>query len=140
MWVRSMGQEDPREYEMSTHSRILAWRIPWTEEPGGLQSMRSQRVGHNKATEHTCTESLGRHLGFSRNFFFVFIRLFIFVLTKCSSLRPLQASTKCCSYLKSFSFHLESSSLGFHWRQLVSREQCPCISQHCPPPTSKKCE
>ena len=46
-WVRSLGQEDPLEKEMVTHSRILAWRIPWTEEPGGLQSMGSQRVGHN---------------------------------------------------------------------------------------------
>ena len=41
-WVRFLGQEDPLEKEMATHSRILAWRIPWTEEPGGLQSMRSQ--------------------------------------------------------------------------------------------------
>ena len=47
MKVRSLGQEDPLEEEMATHSRILAWRIPWTEEPGGLQSMGSQRVGHN---------------------------------------------------------------------------------------------
>ena len=45
MWVRSLGQEDPLEEEMATHSNILAWRIPWTEEPDGLQSMRSQRVG-----------------------------------------------------------------------------------------------
>ena len=44
MKVRSLGQEDPLEEEMATHSRILAWRIPWTEEPGGLQSMGSQRV------------------------------------------------------------------------------------------------
>ena len=43
---RSLNQEDPLEREMATHSRILAWRIPWTEEPGGLQSMGSQRVGH----------------------------------------------------------------------------------------------
>ena len=49
-WVRSLGQEDPLEKEMSTHSSILAWRIPWTEELGGLQSMGSQRVGHNRAT------------------------------------------------------------------------------------------
>ena len=42
--VRSLGQEDPQEKEMATHSRILAWRIPWTGEPGGLQSMGSQRV------------------------------------------------------------------------------------------------
>ena len=45
--VRSLGQEDPLEKEMVIHSSILAWRIPWTEEPDGLQPMRSQRVGHN---------------------------------------------------------------------------------------------
>ena len=48
--VRSVGREDPLEKEMATHSSILAWRIPWTEEPGGLQSMESQRVRHNWAT------------------------------------------------------------------------------------------
>ena len=46
-WVRSLGWEDPLEKEMATHSSILAWRIPWTEEPGRLQSMESQRVGHD---------------------------------------------------------------------------------------------
>ena len=46
-WVQSLGQEDPLEKGMATHSSILAWRIPWTEEPGRLQSMESQRVGHN---------------------------------------------------------------------------------------------
>ena len=46
-WVRSLGWEVPLEKEMATHSSILAWRIPWTEEPGGLQSMGSQRVGHD---------------------------------------------------------------------------------------------
>ena len=45
--VRSLGREDPLEKEMVTHSSILAWRIPWTEEPGGLQSTGSQRVGHD---------------------------------------------------------------------------------------------
>ena len=45
--VLSLGQEDPLEKEMATHSHILAWRIPWTEEPGGLQFMGSQRVEHN---------------------------------------------------------------------------------------------
>ena len=53
MWetqVRSLDGEDPLEKEMAIHSSILAWRIPWTEEPGGLQSMGSQRVGHNGAT------------------------------------------------------------------------------------------
>ena len=46
-WVRSLGWEDPLQEDMATHSSILAWRIPWTEEPGGLQSTGSQRVGHN---------------------------------------------------------------------------------------------
>ena len=49
-WVRSLGREEPLEKDMATHSSILAWRIPWTEEPGRLQSMGSQRVGHNWAT------------------------------------------------------------------------------------------
>ena len=46
-WVRSLGQEDPLEKEMATHSSIPAWRIPRMEDPGGLQSMGSQRVGHD---------------------------------------------------------------------------------------------
>ena len=45
--VQSLGWEDLLEKEMATHSSILAWRIPWTEDPGGLQSMGSQRVGHD---------------------------------------------------------------------------------------------
>ena len=45
--VQSLGQEDPLEKEMATHSSTLAWKIPWTKEPGRLQSMRSQRVGHD---------------------------------------------------------------------------------------------
>ena len=47
MWIQSLGWEDPLEKGMVTHSSILAWRIPWTEEPGGLQSIGSHRVGHN---------------------------------------------------------------------------------------------
>ena len=46
-WVRSLGQEDPLEKQMATHSCTLAWKIPWMEEPGRLQSMGSQRVGHD---------------------------------------------------------------------------------------------
>ena len=49
--VRSLGQEDPLEKEIATHSSILAWEIPWIEEPGGLQSMGCKRVGHNLATK-----------------------------------------------------------------------------------------
>ena len=46
-WVQSLGLEDLLEKGIATHSSILAWRIPWTEEPGGLQSVGSQRVGHD---------------------------------------------------------------------------------------------
>ena len=46
-WVRSLGQEDPPEKGMATHSSSLVWTIPWSEEPGGLQSPGSQRVGHD---------------------------------------------------------------------------------------------
>jgi len=46
-WIQSLGQEDPLEEGMATHSSVLAWRIPWTEEPGRLQSIGSHRVGHN---------------------------------------------------------------------------------------------
>ena len=46
-WVQSLGQEDPLEKEIATHSSILAWRIPWMKEPGGLQSTGSQRVRHD---------------------------------------------------------------------------------------------
>ena len=51
-WVLSVGREDALEEEMAIHSSILAWRIPWIEEPSGLQSVGSQRVGHDWATEH----------------------------------------------------------------------------------------
>ena len=54
-WVQPLGQEDPLEEEMATHTSILAWRIPWTEEPGGLQPTRSQksRTGLNNSRTHT---------------------------------------------------------------------------------------
>ena len=47
IWVQSLGQEDPLEREVATHSSVLVWKIPWTEEPGGLQSMGFRRVGHD---------------------------------------------------------------------------------------------
>ena len=53
--VQSLGWEDPLEKEMATHSSILAWSIPWTEEPGGLQSVGLQRVGHDLATNQQQT-------------------------------------------------------------------------------------
>ena len=53
LWVQSLGQKDPLEKEMAAHSSILAWKTGWTEEPDGLQSKESQRVGHNLATERS---------------------------------------------------------------------------------------
>ena len=55
MRIRSLGREDPMEVGMATHSSVLAWRIPWTEEPAGLQTMGSQRVGPD------CSDSEGKH-------------------------------------------------------------------------------
>ena len=56
--IRSLGQEDPLEKGMATHSSILVWRIPCTEEPDVLQSMGSQRVRHDWVTEHITTEKI----------------------------------------------------------------------------------
>ena len=60
-WVQSLGGEDPREKEMATHSSIFAWRIPWMEEPGGLQSTGSQTVGHDSA--HSAIKSVTTWIG-----------------------------------------------------------------------------
>ena len=57
-WVQSPGWEDPLDKGMANYSSILTWRIPWTEKPGGLQSLGSQRVGHNSATKHTAHNNL----------------------------------------------------------------------------------
>ena len=65
---QSLGWEDPLEKGMAAHSSILAWRIPWTEEPGGLQSIRSQRVRHNK--------QLSTHLLIHLITFFCFLGVF----------------------------------------------------------------
>ena len=56
-WVRPLGWEDPLEEGMAIPSCILAWRIPWTEEPGGSQSMGSKRVGHYGATKHSTAKN-----------------------------------------------------------------------------------
>ena len=75
-WVRFLGQEDPLEDSMATHSSILDWRIPWTEDPGGLQSMGSHRATHNWATKHICWEkrrgTSRRHLSDMRSSLFAF--------------------------------------------------------------------
>ena len=68
-WVWSLGREDPLEKEMATHSSILAWRIPWREEPGRLQSMGSQRVGHDWATSLTHPLTHSNTVGGSVNWY-----------------------------------------------------------------------
>ena len=57
-WAPSLGWEDPLVEEMATNTSILAWTVPWTEEPGGLQSMGSQRVGHDRAVNNILTEKM----------------------------------------------------------------------------------
>ena len=67
-WVRSLGQEDPLEKEMAAHSSIPAWRIPWTEEPGGLQSTGSQKVRHDWTTSLTQVSSTcAKYQNFKKN-------------------------------------------------------------------------
>ena len=56
-WVQSLGWEDPLEKEMATHFSILAWEIPWTEEPGGLQSMGSQESDMTEQLNHTSSDT-----------------------------------------------------------------------------------
>ena len=66
-WDQSLGREDPQEKEMPTHSSILAWRIPWMEEPGGLQSVGLQRAGHNRATSPSLSFTMEHRVQLWRN-------------------------------------------------------------------------
>ena len=76
-WIRSLGQVDPLEKEMATHSSILAWKTPWIEEPGGLQSMSWQRAGHNWATDHALKFILV-HI-YTYTFFFIFLSIITYL-------------------------------------------------------------
>ena len=78
-WVQSLGQEDPLEKDMATHSSILAWRIPWTEEPARLQSMRSQKIRHDWMTSLHFTSPYIRH----------FFNCKWNLMTPCHLLKPL---------------------------------------------------
>ena len=89
-WVWSLGQEDPLEKEMATHSSILAWRIPWAEELGRLQSMGLQRVGHDWATVF--------------NFFFSFYLLTSSPISLNPHTLPLAASSPFSVSMSSFLF------------------------------------
>ena len=79
--VQSLGREDPLEKEMATHSSTLAWEIPWTEEPGGLQSVVSQRVGYDRVTSLSLIQLMFRicflflHYTFKINFYWSIVAL-----------------------------------------------------------------
>ena len=90
MWetrVQSLGQEDPLEKEMAAHSSILAWRIPWMEEPGGLQSMGSRRVRHDWATSLSLSDSIlkNRDITLSTKVHLVKAMVFPLVMYGCES-------------------------------------------------------
>ena len=102
--VQSLGQEDPLKNEMATHSRILPWRIPWKEGPGGLHFMGSQRVEHDWVTKHACTltnlvnqtvwDSLSSHL-FSR------LSLCVNVKKRKTYLKP-ETTSSLCPQIRSY--------------------------------------
>ena len=95
MWVQSLGGEDPLEEGMITHISILAWRIPWTEEPGGLQSIGLQRVGHfwnDLACMHAVTD---KHLHVFRKFC-ININVFLHIEHLEVYLWVVTAATTCC--------------------------------------------
>ena len=84
-----LGREDLLEKEMATHSSILAWRTPWTEEPGGLQSMGPQRVGYNRVT-HTSPPSLNRQTTFENILVHPFINIQHDLLKYCGKTSTIQ--------------------------------------------------
>ena len=124
-WVRSLGWEDSLEKEMATHSSTIAWKIPWTEEPGRLQSMGSQRVGHNWVTSLSLFTLLSKqvtmlrvysyfHNRYSKNaihyillmthFLKMFWKHFLYIRTcVCISIYTIHRSVYVCVYLHYFS-------------------------------------
>ena len=106
--VQPQGGEDPLEEEMAAHSSILAWEIPWTEEPGGLQSMGSKSIGQDWGTEHTPNypESReGKGAGISKQVASSHVKMF--VLTRCLPIRiwaktTVQKHTYCVYFYRIF--------------------------------------
>ena len=105
-WIRSLGWEDPLEEEMATHSSILAWEIPWTEEPGRLQSMGFQRVRHSWVTEHANVQMVNT-ISFLSSLYIPPFRLQILMCMK-----PLGNELQ-CRFLKSTS--KEADFEGLNW-------------------------
>ena len=156
-WIRSLGQEDPLEKEVAIHSSTLAWKIPWMEEPGRLQSMGSQRVGHDWATSPHTNKAQSDLPQLKDDHFFPWLSSFLFSLWKirkgqllldCAPLRDLSLiicwllsqSEPCCPpltlamYLSSF---LTATGLQFHspWNSPMCSLKnffSPCPVPLCP--------
>ena len=137
MWetqVWSTGWKDPLKKGMATHSSILAWRIPWTEEPGGLQSMVSQRVGHDWQTDISfhfiyvyiinILFSLIRLAAteIMRDFFFFFLMLVVLCLTSNSYRRRVQG---CFIFIIKWISTLVSKPMEFMENILGETDHCP---------------
>ena len=137
-WVRSLGREDPLEKEMTTHSSVLAWGIPWTEEPGRIQFIVLQRAGHSWATERSaCYDQymkaneqmhiiIVKHAGASLVSLMItssrgcfLLVLSVFVILSYSPFSLAAVSYLCCS------FHFFVESFLSRWRQFQE------LAQHC---------
>ena len=114
-WVRILASEDPLVQEMATHSSIRDWKIPWTEKPGRLQSMRLQRVGYNKVT--------------STFFFFFQIWIFFHPSPKLNKWQFLKgcSNMECDSMNTSYSYVLKSIDLSYISNGAFYHFAIPCI-------------
>ena len=135
MWVWPLGCEDPLEEEMGTHSRIIAWEIPWTDEAEGYNPLVSQRVRHNGAIEHT-------HILFPLHYSFYYLYHFFFFLyqllprsSKCESYfcqelhicldtQTQAAYTQMCSHMSPFVSILSLSCLSIPQSQVSQDTRC----------------
>ena len=118
-WVRSLGQEDPLQKEMTTHSSTLAWKILWVEEPGGLQCMGLQRVGHNRVTSLLNSFLPSKHLVLSS-----FTK--IFIVRSCSLLTEEKGGKMYYFLLRDLSEVLEDKIKPEISQKLKQREELDC--------------
>ena len=118
-WVRSLGQEDPLQKEMTTHSSTLAWKILWVEEPGGLQCMGLQRVGHNRVTWLLNSFLPSKHLVLSS-----FTK--IFIVRSCSLLTEEKGGERYYFLLRDLSEVLEDKIKPEISQKLKQREELDC--------------
>ena len=128
-WVRSLGWEDPLEKEMATHSSILAWRIPRTEELGGLQSMGSRRVRHNWVTSQA-------YISGPKLSFFLCVCVYIYIL---SIILIYCISIKCINYIAySHPSGVDECFCGFLYSKEVTANMSPSSLENQLVPSSPK--